>query len=36
MKPDGYNLSIFDPNLFNCVEVTTYKIDELTYKKSAV
>ncbi len=32
MNPDGYNLAIFNPNIFECVEVNTYQIKELGYK----
>lgn len=34
MNSEGYNLAIFNPTLFDCIEVSTYKIDELAYKTS--
>lgn len=32
LNSGGYNLAIFDPDLFKCINVTTYKIDELNYR----
>ncbi|MHB8065528.1 MAG: RES family NAD+ phosphorylase [Ruminiclostridium sp.] len=32
MNTEGYNLAIFDPNLFECIEIKTYQIKELNYK----
>lgn len=34
MNINGYNLAVFDPELFECMSVMTYKIDELSYKTS--
>jgi len=34
MNLNGYNLAVFDPKLFECTSVMTYKIDELSYKTS--
>lgn len=31
MNADGYNLAIFDPELFECIEVKVYEIGGLTY-----
>ena len=36
MNPNGYNLSIFYPHIFECIAAQTYRIDELTYKKSEI
>lgn len=33
VSPDGYNLAIFTPDLFKCVSVETYRIEELNYRK---
>jgi len=33
MRKNGYNLAVFDPYLFECVDTKTYKIGELEYKK---
>jgi hypothetical protein len=30
---DGYNLAIFEPDLFQCESIDMYRIDELNYKK---
>ncbi len=36
INPGGYNLAIFNPNLFECVKVNVYKIDKLQYTYSSV
>lgn len=36
MYKGGYNLAIFNPELFECVEIKTYKIDDLVYTKHDV
>ena len=33
MNPEGFNLAIFNPDLFKCVSVDLYEIEELAYKK---
>lgn len=33
MKPDGFNLAIFYPDLFRCTDVETYTIKDLIYRK---
>jgi hypothetical protein len=33
MKTDGFNLAIFYPDLFKCIDVRTFRISELNYKK---
>ncbi len=32
LRPGGYNLAIFDENLFNCVDVKTVEVSEILYK----
>lgn len=32
MYPEGYNLAIFYPKLFDCVEVKVHKVKELYYQ----
>lgn len=36
MYQDGYNLAIFDPDLFDCIETQTYKINSVTYNRVKV
>jgi hypothetical protein len=36
MSSDGYNLAIFSPELFKCIGVETFRIEELTYKKRKI
>lgn len=36
MNMGGYNLAIFYPDLFKCINVDTYKIEDLYYKKEKV
>lgn len=36
MNPNGYNLAIFYPDLFECTETKVYKIERLTYSKSEI
>ena len=36
MNPGGYNLAVFDPELFECTQTQVYKIDKLVYEKSLV
>ncbi|WP_231684905.1 RES family NAD+ phosphorylase [Phosphitispora fastidiosa] len=33
MKPDGFNLAIFYPDLFRCIDVENYMIKDLIYRK---
>lgn len=33
MNPDGFNLAIFYPNLFKCLDIETYRIKDLLYQK---
>lgn len=33
MNPDGFNLAIFYADLFKCIDIETYRIKELAYKK---
>lgn len=33
MKPGGFNLAIFDVDLFKCIDVKTFRIKELDYRK---
>ncbi len=33
MHKDGYNLAIFDPDLFECIETKVYGIDLINYDK---
>ena len=33
LNPNGYNLAIFDPSLFDCISVETYQVTELIYRK---
>lgn len=35
-NPSGYNLAIFDPELFECISVETYNIKKLDYSKVMV
>ena len=30
-NPDGYNLAVFDPDLFECVSTEVYEIEKLQY-----
>jgi hypothetical protein len=32
MNPDGYNLAVFDPELFTCTDTETVRISRLTYE----
>lgn len=36
MNEIGYNLAIFDENLFECIGVDIFKIDSITYKKQLI
>lgn len=36
MHGEGYNLALFDPDLFECVDTKVYKIDMIDYRKSIV
>lgn len=36
MHPLGYNLAVFNPDLFKCIAVDVYKITNLTYSKTKV
>lgn len=33
ISQEGYNLAVFTPELFKCISVDTYKIEELNYRK---
>ena len=33
---DGYNLALFDPDLFECVETKVYGIDTIDYRKHVI
>ncbi len=35
-NPSGYNLAIFDPDLFECTSVTVYEIEKLQYGPKAI
>ncbi|MGY1574350.1 RES domain-containing protein [Faecalibacterium duncaniae] len=35
-NPDGYNLAIFEPELFECIAVDVYNIEELHYKAKKI
>lgn len=35
-NPDGYNLAIFEPELFECIAVDVYNIEELRYKAKKI
>lgn len=36
MNKDGYNLAVFNPQLFNCIAINTYRIDNLQYVKHKI
>lgn len=36
MYNDGYNLAIFNPELFECIETNTFKIESVVYNKKRV
>lgn len=36
MNPDGYNLAVFNPELFECVETKIYRIDTIDYRKRII
>ena len=36
MHSDGYNLALFDPDLFECVETEVYGIDTIDYRKHPI
>lgn len=36
MHSDGYNLALFDPDLFECVETKVYGIDTIDYRKHVI
>ena len=36
MNPSGFNLAIFDPKLFDCINVETYKIKDIRYTKELI
>lgn len=36
MHESGYNLAVFEPDLFECIETTVYRIDTIDYKKHKV
>ena len=36
MHSDGYNLALFDPDLFECVETQVYGIDMIDYRKHPI
>ena len=36
MHSEGYNLALFDPDLFECVGTEVYRIDMIDYRKHAV
>lgn len=36
MHSEGYNLAVFDPDLFECVETKVYRIDTIDYRKHSV
>ena len=31
MNPNGYNLAIFDPTLFECINTETIQVNEINY-----
>lgn len=35
-NPGGYNLAIFDPDLFECISVDVYDIEQLRYSKKKI
>lgn len=36
MHNGGYNLALFDPDLFECIQTEVYAIDTIDYKKHIV
>lgn len=34
--PDGYNIAIFNPDIFECVSTEIYKINSINYKKEKI
>lgn len=36
MHNGGYNLALFDPDLFECIETEVYAIETIDYKKHIV
>ena len=36
MHESGYNLAVFELDLFECIETTVYRIDTIDYKKHKV
>ena len=36
MHSDGYNLAVFDPDVFECIETKVYRIDTIDYRKHVV
>lgn len=36
MYKGGYNIAVFNQELFECIETKTYKIDDLVYSKHDV
>ncbi len=36
MHSDGYNLALFDPDLFECEETEVYRIDTIDYRKHRI
>lgn len=36
MHDDGYNLALFEPDLFECIETEVYRIDAIEYRKHPV
>ena len=36
LNPNGYNVAIFNPDLFECVKTEVYQIDQLRYEKRKI
>ena len=36
MHNEGYNLAVFDPDLFECIDPKVYRIDTIDYRKHLI
>lgn len=36
LHPSGFNLAIFNPDLFSCISVDVYKVNEIKYEPQKI